>query len=115
MAHAIRVHAHGGIDQLKYEDVQVPAPGAGQVKVRQHAIGVNYIDTYHRSGLYPQTLPFIPGSEGAGEVIEVGGGVTEFKVGDRIAYAGAIGGYATERLLPADRIVKIPDGIARTS
>lgn len=111
MAHAIRVHAHGGIDQLKYEEVQVAAPGAGQVKVRQHAIGVNYIDTYHRSGLYPQTLPFVPGSEGAGDVIEVGPGVTEFKVGDRIAYAGAIGGYATERLLPADRIVKMPDGI----
>lgn len=111
MAHAIRVHAHGGIDQLKYEEVQVAAPGAGQVKVRQHAIGVNYIDTYHRSGLYPQTLPFIPGSEGAGEVIEVGSGVTEFKVGDRIAYAGAIGGYASERLLAADRIVRIPDVI----
>lgn len=111
MAYAIRVHAHGGIDTLKYEEVQVAAPGAGQVKVRHHAIGVNYIDTYHRSGLYPQTLPFIPGSEGAGEVIEVGPGVSEFKVGDRIAYAGPLGGYATERLLPADRIVKIPDGI----
>jgi NADPH2:quinone reductase len=111
MAHAIRVHAHGGPETLKYEEVQVGAPGQGQVKVRQHAIGVNYIDTYHRSGLYPQTMPFTPGSEGAGEVTAVGPSVTEFKVGDRIAYAGPIGGYATERLLPADRIVKIPDGI----
>lgn len=111
MAHAIRIHAHGGVDQLKYEEIQVPAPAAGQVKVSHHAIGVNYIDTYHRSGLYPQPMPFIPGSEGAGEVIEVGPGVTEFKVGDRIAYAGPTGGYSTERLLPADRIVKIPDGV----
>jgi NADPH2:quinone reductase len=112
MAHAIRVHAHGGPEAMVYEEVAVAAPGQGQVKVRQHAIGVNYIDTYHRSGLYPQTLPFIPGSEGAGEVIAVGPGVSEFKVGDRIAYAGPLGGYATERLLPADRIVKIPDAIS---
>lgn len=111
MAHAIRVHAHGGADQMKYEEIQVPAPAAGQVKVRQHAIGVNYIDTYQRSGLYPQPLPFIPGNEGAGEVIEVGSGVTDLKVGDRIAYASVVGGYATERLLPADRTVKIPEGI----
>lgn len=112
MAHAIRIHAHGGPEVMKYEEIQVPAPGAGQVKVRQHAIGVNYIDTYHRSGLYPQSMPFVPGSEGAGEVTAVGAGVTEFKAGDRIAYAGPIGGYATERLLPADRIVKIPDAVS---
>jgi NADPH:quinone reductase len=111
MAHAIRIHAHGGPDVMKYEEVQVAAPGAGQVKLKQHAIGVNFIDTYHRSGLYPQPMPFIPGSEGAGEVIEVGAGVTELKVGDRVAYAGSGGGYATERLMPADRLVKIPAGI----
>ena len=111
MAHAIRIQAHGGPDVMKYEEVQVPAPGAGQVKLKQHAIGVNYIDTYHRSGLYPQTLPFTPGSEGAGEVTELGAGVTDFKVGDRVAYAGAGGGYATERLFPAERLVKLPDGI----
>ncbi len=111
MAYAIRIQSHGGPDVMKYEEIQVGAPGAGQVKLKQHAIGVNYIDTYHRSGLYPQPLPFIPGSEGAGEVIEVGAGVTDLKVGDRVAYAGSGGGYATERLFAADRLVKIPDGI----
>jgi NADPH:quinone reductase len=112
MAHAIRIHAHGGPDVMKYEEVQVAAPAAGQVKLRQHAIGVNFIDTYHRSGLYPQQTPFIPGSEGAGDVIEVGPGVTDLKVGDRVAYAGSGGGYATERLMGADRLVKIPAGIS---
>jgi NADPH:quinone reductase len=111
MAYAIRIHAHGGPDVMKYEEVQVAAPGAGQVKLKQHAIGVNFIDTYHRSGLYPQQMPFIPGSEGAGEVIEVGAGVTDLKVGDRVAYAGSGGGYATERLMPADRLVKMPAGV----
>lgn len=111
MAHAIRIQAHGGPDVMKYEEINVPAPAAGQVKIKQHAIGVNYIDTYHRSGLYPQQMPFTPGSEGAGEVIAVGDGVTELKVGDRVAYAGNIGGYATERLMPADRLVKLPAGI----
>ena len=94
MAHAIRVHRHGGADTLKYETVEVGAPGAGQVKLKQHAIGVNFIDVYQRTGLYPQTLPFSPGNEGAGEVTEVGSGVTDLKVGDRVAYAGAIGAYA---------------------
>jgi NADPH2:quinone reductase len=112
MAHAIRITAHGGPEVMAYVPIEVPAPGPGQLKVKQHAIGVNYIDTYHRSGLYPQTMPFTPGSEGAGEVIAIGPGVSEFKVGDRIAYAGPIGGYATERLLPADRTVKIPDAVS---
>jgi NADPH2:quinone reductase len=111
MAYAVRVHAHGGADQLKYEEIEVGAPAAGQVKLRQHAIGVNFIDIYHRSGLYPQQLPFVPGSEGAGEVIAVGTGVTDLKVGDRVAYAGNLGGYASERVMGADRLVKIPDGI----
>jgi NADPH2:quinone reductase len=112
MAHAIRVHQHGGADTLKYETVEVGAPGAGQVKLKQHAIGVNFIDVYQRTGLYPQTLPFSPGNEGAGEVTEVGSGVTDLKVGDRVAYAGAIGAYASERLAPADKLVKLPDAIS---
>ncbi len=112
MAHAIRVHQHGGADALKYETVEVGAPGAGQVKLKQHAIGVNFIDVYQRTGLYLQTLPFSPGNEGAGEVTEVGSGVTDLKVGDRVAYAGAIGAYASERLAPADKLVKLPDAIS---
>jgi NADPH:quinone reductase len=115
MAYAIRIQSHGGPEVMKYEEIEVGAPGPGQVKLKQHAIGVNYIDTYHRSGLYPMPMPFIPGSEGAGEVSEVGAGVTELKVGDRVAYAGSGGGYATERLFAADRLVKIPEGISYTT
>jgi len=112
MANAIQVHKVGGPDALVYETVEVGAPGPGQVKLKQHAIGVNYIDVYLRTGLYPQpTSPFVPGMEGAGEVTAVGSGVTDLKVGDRVAYAGPAGGYATERLIPADRVVKMPDGI----
>ena len=111
MAHAIRIHETGGPEVLKWESVDVPAPGPGQVRLKQHAVGVNYIDTYQRSGLYKMPLPFSPGSEGAGEVVAVGPGVTDFKVGDRGAYAGALGGYADERVMPADRLVKLPDGI----
>jgi len=112
MAYAIRVHKTGGPEALQYEEVQVGQPGAGEVKLKQHAIGLNYIDVYLRTGLYPQpTSPFTPGMEGAGEVVAVGSGVTDLKVGDRVAYAGPAGGYATERLIPADRVVKMPDGI----
>ncbi len=112
MANAIRVHKHGGPEALMYETVDVGAPGAGQVKLKQHAIGVNFIDVYQRTGLYPQTLPFSPGNEGAGEVTAVGEGVTDLKVGDRVAYAGAIGAYATERLAPAAVLVKLPSSIS---
>jgi NADPH:quinone reductase len=112
MANAIRVHKHGGPETLTYETVDVGAPGAGQVKLKQHAIGVNFIDVYQRTGLYPQTLPFSPGNEGAGEVTAVGDGVTDLKVGDRVAYAGAIGAYASERLAPADKLVKLPSSIS---
>jgi NADPH2:quinone reductase len=114
MVAAVRVHKLGGPEVLAYEAVEVGAPGAGQIKMRQHAIGVNFIDTYFRTGLYPapKGLPFIPGSEGAGEVTAVGSGVTEFKVGDRVAYAPGSEGYAAERLLPADRAIKLPDGIS---
>jgi NADPH:quinone reductase len=111
MAHAIRIHRYGGPEVLQWETEEVGQPGQGQVKLKQHAVGVNYIDVYQRSGLYKSPLPFIPGSEGAGEVLAVGPGVTDFKVGDRAAYAGALGGYAQERLMPADRLVKLPDTI----
>jgi NADPH2:quinone reductase len=113
MAYAIRVHQHGGSDALKYESVDVGAPGAGQIKLKQHAIGVNFIDVYQRTGLYPQaSMPFTPGNEGAGEVTAVGEGVTDLKVGDRVAYAGAIGAYATERVAPAAQMVKLPESIS---
>ncbi|HXN44069.1 MAG TPA: quinone oxidoreductase [Xanthobacteraceae bacterium] len=112
MVAAVRVHKPGGPEVMKYEDVEVGAPGQGQIKVRTHACGLNYIDTYFRSGLYPPpSVPFVLGNEGAGEVIAVGPGVKDFKVGDRVAWV-AIGSYAAERLLPADRAVKLPGNIS---
>lgn len=112
MAHAIRVHKYGGPEVLQWDEIEVGAPGQGQVKLKHHAIGVNFIDVYLRTGLYPQpSFPFVPGMEGAGEVTAVGAGVTDLKVGDRVAYAGAAGSYATERLIPAEKVVKIPGGI----
>src|SRR5262245_57176139 len=114
MVAAVRVHKHGGPEVLTYEDVQVPAPGPGQARVKNHACGLNYIDTYFRSGLYPPAggLPFISGNEGAGEVVAVGPGVTEVKVGDRVGYTSALGSYTQERIMPADRLVKLPDNIS---
>ena len=114
MVAAVRVHKVGGPEVLTYEDVPVPAPGPGQVKIRNHACGVNFIDTYFRMGMYPSPvgLPFVSGNEGAGEVIAVGPGVTDIKVGDRVGYVAALGGYAAERVLPADRAVKLPDSIS---
>jgi NADPH2:quinone reductase len=114
MVAAVRVHKHGGPEVLTFEDIEVPAPGQGQVKIKQHACGVNFIDTYFRMGMYPSPvgMPFVAGNEGAGEVIAVGPGVTDLKVGDRVAYVVGLGGYAAERLLPADRAVKLPDGIS---
>jgi NADPH2:quinone reductase len=99
---------------LTYEDIPVGDPGPGQVKVRNHACGVNFIDTYFRMGMYPSPvgLPFVSGNEGAGEVVAIGPGVTEVKVGDRIGYVAGLGSYAAERLLPADRAVKLPDNIS---
>src|SRR5215467_4615953 len=111
MAHAIRIHQTGGPEVMKWDSVEVPAPGPGQVRLKQHAVGVNYIDVYQRSGLYKMPMPYVAGSEGAGEVVAVGPGVSDFKVGDRGAYAGAIGGYAEERVMPAERLVKLPDTI----
>src|SRR6516225_1952392 len=114
MVAAVRVHKTGGPDVLTYEDVEVPAPGPGQVRVKQHACGINYIDTYFRAGAYPSPvgLPFISGNEGAGEVVAVGPGVTDIKVGDRVGYVSALGGYSAERILPADRAVKLPASIS---
>ena len=113
MPKAIRFHKTGGPEVLVWEDVEVGDPGPGQVRIRQHAIGLNYLDTYHRSGLYPMPLPSGIGSEGAGVVEAVGAGVSYLKAGDRVAYAGgAPGAYAEARLYPADRLVKIPEGIS---
>ena len=112
MPFAMRVHQHGGPEVLTWEQVEVGRPGQGQVRLRHRAVGLNFIDVYHRTGLYPQSLPFILGQEGAGEVVEVGAGVTELRVGDRVAYAGLPGAYSEERLAPADRLVKLPEGIS---
>jgi NADPH:quinone reductase len=107
------VHKVGGPEVLTYEQVEVGTPGPGQVKVRQHASGLNFIDTYFRSGLYPApSMPFVAGNESAGEVTAVGEGISDIKVGDRIAYVSPMWGYAEERLLPADRAVKLPDSIS---
>ncbi len=111
MVKAIRIHAFGGPEVLQFEDVTLVPPGPGEVHLRQHAIGLNFVDTYQRSGLYPNPLPFTPGNEGAGEVVAVGEGVTEFKAGDRVAYGTALGAYAEERLIPADKLLKLPDEI----
>ena len=112
MTHAIRVHQTGGTEVLSWDEVSIGEPGPGQVRLKQHAIGLNYIDVYHRTGLYPQPLPFTPGVEGAGVVEAAGSDVTNLKVGDRVAYAGPIGGYAEARLIDADRLVKLPDDIS---
>lgn len=112
MAHLIRFHQTGGPEVLQYEHVEVGEPGPGQVRVRHHAVGLNFIDLYYRSGLYPTTLPSGLGTEAAGVVEAVGEGVGEVAVGDRVAYAGGpLGAYATERLVPADKLVRLPDAI----
>jgi NADPH2:quinone reductase len=114
MTKAIRIHENGGPEVLRYEDVDLARPDKGEVLIRHSAIGLNFIDVYYRNGLYaaPAGLPLIPGNEGAGSVIEVGEGVDGLQVGDRIAYAGPIGAYAEERVIAADRLVKIPDGVS---
>jgi len=112
MTSAIRIHEAGGPEVLKWETVEVGEPGPGQVRLRQEAAGLNYIDVYHRTGLYPQPLPFIPGVEGAGVVAAVGDGVAGVTAGDRVAYAGPIGGYAEERLIAADQLVRLPEAIS---
>lgn len=114
MAKAIRIHAQGGPEVLRYEDDEPGRPGPGQALVRHTAIGLNFLDTYFRSGLYPAPngLPLVPGNEAAGEVLEVGEGVDWVRPGDRVAYVGPLGAYAQQRVIPADRLVIIPDGIS---
>ena len=113
MPKAIRYDQPGGPDVMKWVDVEVGEPQAGQVRIRQHAVGLNYIDIYFRTGLYPQPLPGGLGMEAAGEVTAVGDDVTAFKPGDRVAYVWSQpGAYAQERVLPADRVVKLPDAIS---
>ena len=112
MTKAIRVHKTGGADVLTHEDVDVAAPGPNELQVKQHAIGVNYLDVYQRSGLYTIPTPFVLGSEGAGEVTAIGTDVKSFKVGDRIGYAGALGGYAAMRNLPAAIAVSLPSDVS---
>ena len=111
MAHAIRIHRNGGPEVLVWEEIPVPAPGPGEARVRQRAVGVNFIDVYQRTGLYPVTLPAVLGQEGAGVVEAVGPGETDVAVGDRVAYGGIPGAYAEVRTVPAERLVKLPDGI----
>lgn len=109
---AIQAARTGGPEVLEVVDLSVPSPAPGQVLVRHQAVGLNYIDTYHRSGLYPMKLPFVPGLEAAGIVEAAGEGVTRFQVGDRVAYNGTTGAYAQAAVVPADRAVKVPDGVS---
>jgi len=112
MAKAIRYHKQGGPEVLQLDDIPVGEPGQGQVRIRHTAIGVNFVDVYQRSGLYPMQLPGIAGNEGAGVVDAVGPGVKGLKKGDRICYTGLPGSYCEIRLVPADRVVQIPKGIS---
>lgn len=113
MVHGIQIHGYGGPEAMTWEEIQVGAPGAGELRLRHLAVGVNYIDTYHRTGQYPVAgFPAVIGMEGCGEVTAVGEDVSGFKVGDRVAYAQPIGSYCEERLIPAERVVKVPDGIS---
>src|SRR5262245_57410022 len=111
MTHAIRVHEYGGPEVLRWEAFDPGRPGPGQARIRQTAVGLNFIDVYHRTGLYKQPLPFVPGSEGAGIVEEVGDGVSEVHVGQRVGYAAVIGAYSEARLIAADRLVPLPDEV----
>ena len=113
MAHAIRFHKTGGPEVLQWEEVKIGDPGPGELRIVHKAIGLNYIDTYHRTGLYPMPLPSGIGLEAAGVVDAAGPGVTEFKAGDRVAYCnGPIGAYSEVKIHPAERCVKLPDGIS---
>src|SRR5450631_1074684 len=112
MPHAMQIRQTGGPEVLNWTGVDVGEPGSGQVRLRQAAAGLNYIDVYHRTGYYPQPLPFIPGLEGAGTVEAVAPDVRGLKVGDRVAYAGPTGGYSEVRLIEADRLVRLPQAIS---
>lgn len=114
MSKAVVVRAHGGPEVLEYDEWPVGKPGVGQALVRHEAIGLNFLDVYYRTGLYPAPdgLPLVPGNEGAGTVLAIGEGVTEVAVGDRVAYVGPIGSYAEERLIAADRLVRLPEAVS---
>jgi NADPH:quinone reductase len=112
MTHAMRIHEHGGPEKMQWEPVEVGAPGALEVRIKHTAVGLNYIDTYHRSGIYKIPLPSVIGREGAGVIEAIGAGVTEFTAGDRVAYASSpIGSYSEARLMPAERLVKVPANV----
>lgn len=111
MTRVVAVNQTGGPDVLSIEDWPVAEPGPGEARIRQTAIGLNFIDTYQRSGLYPLALPFVAGNEAAGVVTAIGEGVSEVKIGDRVCYQGSAGAYADERLVPAAKLVPIPDGV----
>jgi NADPH2:quinone reductase len=113
MSHAIRVHSAGGPEVMVWEQVPTPEPGPGQVLIEHAAVGLNFIDVYFRSGLYKTPLPMTPGMEGAGTVVRLGAGVTDFAEGDRVAYSSMpLGAYAERRVMPADRLVRLPPGIS---
>ena len=112
MTAVVRLHKLGGPEVLAFEDIDIGRPGHGQVRIRQRACGLNFIDTYFRSGLYPITLPCILGNEGAGEVVEIGPGVQGIEVGDRATAIVRLGGYAAERIVPAERLIKLPPFIS---
>ncbi|MFA5632242.1 MAG: quinone oxidoreductase [Porticoccaceae bacterium] len=111
MSKAIVIDRYGGPEVMAIRELDCAAPGAGEVLVRQHAIGVNFIDVYHRTGLYPYPLPLTPGSEGAGEVVAIGDDVSDVRIGDRVAYSVALGGYSEQRIVPASQLVPLPDFI----
>jgi NADPH2:quinone reductase len=112
MMKAVRVHEVGAPDVMRIEEIKLPQPKPGEVLVRNHAIGLNYIDVYFRIGAYPAQLPFTPGNEAAGEIVEIGKGVKGFKVGDRVAYVAHLGCYAEARVVDADRLVALPKSIS---
>ena len=112
MVKAIRVHRPGGPEALQLEEVELAPPGPGEVQIRHRAIGVNYIDIYRRTGAYPAEYPFIPGHEGAGRILAVGEGVTDFEVADRVAYVGALGGYSEARNISADSVIHLPKSLS---
>jgi NADPH:quinone reductase len=112
MIKAVRVHEVGPPEVMRIEEIDLPAPKRGEVLVRNHAVGVNYIDVYFRSGAYPAQLPFIPGNEAAGEIVEIGKDTKGFKIGDRVAYVASLGCYAQARLVDAERLVALPKSIS---
>jgi NADPH2:quinone reductase len=112
MTRAIRIHQPGGPEAMLLEDIELPPPARGEVRIRHHAIGLNFIDIYFRSGLYPAPLPFTPGNEGAGEIVALGKGVDGWKIGDRVAYVSTLGSYADERNIDAKALIKLPKAIS---